>query len=309
MADSSAPKSGYHSWICAECGGPKAGYNSIYCRLCYEAERERKAEIRRNRPKRAPSLPWTPEELAYLRANYATMRADEIATALGRPYWGVLRRASIEKLPSYQRAGMNSLVPDYFRIIDTPMKAYLLGLLMSDGSISDRYQLKLEVHEKDRCLAELARDTIAPQARIGSHRIRQRSGKITPMARFAVQSPDLGADLARHGVVNRKTLVVKWPVTVPAKLENSFACGYYDGDGSLDRRPPYRWSTVCGIPDFLVEMQECIARHTGIRVTGPYQDKRHDHAWSIVTSGQRVPELDAWLHHDVSGLARKRLTG
>jgi hypothetical protein len=303
-----ASKRGYHSWICAECGRPKSSYIATRCRLCYEAERERKAEISRSRPKRATAAPWTANELAYLRANYATTRADEIAAALGRPYWGVLRRASIEKLPSYQRAGMNSLVQDYFRVIDTPMKAYLLGLLMSDGSISTTDQLKLEVHEKDRCLVELARDAIAPRARIGSHHVRQRSGKITPMVRFAIQSPKLGADLARHGVVNCKTLVVKWPVTVPVGLENSFTCGYYDGDGSLDRRPPYRWATVCGVPEFLVAMQECIAEHTGVRVGGPYRDNRHEHAWSIVTTGRSVLALDAWLHQDIPGLARKRLT-
>lgn len=307
MPDLSVPGCGYHTWICERCGGPKARYDSTLCRSCYTAERTERAEIRRNRPRQSKAPGWTPAEDAYLRAHYESQPVKEISAAIGRTPNAIRLRAAAMELKSYQRAGMNSLVPGYFRDIDTPMKAYLLGLLMSDGSISDTNQLKLEVHEKDRCLAELTRDAIAPQARIGLGRVRQRSGKITPMARFAIQSPGLAADLARHGVVNCKTLIVKWPRTVPPGLENSFACGYYDGDGSLDRRQPYRWSTVCGIPEFLVEMQECIAKHTGIGVGGPYQDKRHEHAWSIVTTGGRVAELDAWLHRDVAGLPRKSL--
>ncbi len=42
---------------------------------------------------------------------------------------------------------------------------------------------------------------------------------------------------------------------------------------------------------------------------GPYEDRRHEHAWSIVKSGKPVRALDEWIHRDVPGLARKRLTG
>jgi hypothetical protein len=192
-------------------------------------------------------------------------------------------------------------VPDYFRVIDTPMKAYLLGLLVADGSISPANQLKLEVHEKDRCLAELARQEIAPSARIGSYRTRT-----TPMVRFMIQSAGLAADLARHGVVNCKSLITTWADEVPPQYENSYICGVYDGDGSLDRRWRYRWSVISGNPDFLEVMQNHILARTGIWVGGPYCDTRHENAWSIVATGRPVPELDAWVHRDVPGLTRKR---
>jgi len=249
------------------------------------------------------NVPWSADEDAYLRETYPVLRVREIAAHLGRTENAVRLRAAAAKLPSRQRAGMHSLVPGYFRAIDTPMKAYLLGLLLADGSISPANQLKLEIHEKDQCLAELARDEIAPRARIGFYHTRT-----TPMARFMIQSADLAVDLARHGVVHRKSLITAWPDTVPPELENSFVCGYYDGDGSLHARRPYRWTVVSGNPDFLKDMQTCIAGHTGIGVGGPYQDTRHEHAWSIVATGRPVPELDAWVHRDVPGLARKRLT-
>ena len=126
------------------------------------------------------------------------------------------------------------------------------------------------------------------------------------MCRFMVSSPDLVADLAQHGVVNAKTLITAWPAGLPAHLENSFTCGYFDGDGSLSPKRVYRWAVVSGNRDFLMVMQDRIVTHTGVKVGGPYQDKRHNAAWSIVATGEPVRALDAWMHRDVPGLARKR---
>ena len=294
---------GWHTWICATCGKRKPNYNAENCRVCYETDRARRGELRRNRPKRPVGIPWTEAEDAYLRDHYETDRAGDIATALGRSYNAVLLRAARFKLKSRQRAGFNSLVHDYFRDIDTPVKAYLIGLFLADGSISPANQFKLEIHAKDRSMAELAREEIAPNVRIGEYQ-----SDTGPMVRFMIQSADLAADLARHEVVHRKTLITTWPRTVPPHLENSLACGYYDGDGSLDCRHPYRASVVSGNTDFLAAYQDCVERHLGFRIGGPYRDTRHEHAWSIITTGvARVTELDAWLHRDVPGLARKRL--
>lgn len=247
-------------------------------------------------------VPWTEAEDAYLLEHYETDFTADIAAALGRTYNSVVLRASRQGLKSRQRAGFNSLVHGYFREIDTPMKAYLIGLFLADGSISPANQFKLEIHAKDRCLAELARDEIAPNARIGEYQ-----SDTGPMVRFMIQAADLAEDLARHEVVHRKTLITAWPARVPHHLENSLACGYYDGDGSLDRRGYMRSSVVSGNPEFLETYRERVQDHTGVWM-GLYRDTRHEHAWSLVTTGvDKVAALDAWLHRDVPGLARKSL--
>ena len=249
------------------------------------------------------SPPWTDENVQFLRDNYATMTAPQVAEKIGRTCGAVHIRANLLGLKSLHRTGINSLIPGYFRVIDTPIKAYLLGLLAADASVSKAGQLILALHEKDACLVELARDEIAPGARIGHYRVSD-----TPMVRFMVSAPGLVADLAQHGVVNRKSLITRWPDDVPPELEGSYACGYFDGDGSLRREWIYRWAIVSGNRDFLEVMQDRAMTHTGVKIGGPYQDRRHGNTWSIVATGKPVQALDAWLHHDVPGLARKRLT-
>ena len=247
---------------------------------------------------------WTEDDHAYLRANYATMPARDIAAHLGRTEQAVHSRASRLKIGSRHRLGVNSLTPDYFKVIDTPMKAYILGLLTADGHVTKAGQVILALHEKDRALVEAVRDEFVPGARIGGYKT-----ETTSMVKFSINHPGLVADLASHGVVNAKSLITVWPEGLPDQFANSYVCGYFDGDGSLGLKPLFRWTVVSGNPDFLRVMQAEILRLSGVRIGGPYRDRRHEHAWSIVQTGEPVRVLDEWIHRDVPGLARKRLAG
>lgn len=181
---------------------------------------------------------------------------------------------------------------------DTPVKAWILGLLAADGSVSKTGQLKLELHQKDLEIVETVRDELAPDARISLYNTRT-----TPMARFMVANSQLTADLASHGVVNAKSFITTWPSRLPVHLENSFICGVYDGDGSFHREWIYRWSLISANRKFLEAIQEHVLDGTGLRIGGPYKDRN---AWTIVATGEPVRALDAWIHKDVPGLTRKR---
>jgi hypothetical protein len=247
-------------------------------------------------------VPWTAEDVEYLKANYGTVRTKDIAEKLGRSYNAVVLRAKIEGLVSLHRAAMNSLTPGYFKQIDTPVKAYLLGLLAADGAVSDRNQVVLALNVKDADLVAFARDQIAPGGRLGEYQTR--TGK---MVNFKVQCADLAADLASWGVTPRKSYTIAWPTGLDPVMQRSFLHGYFDGDGSLGRAPLPRWAIVSGCEPFLLAAQAFILAETGIRVGGPYKDKRHKSASSIVATGEPVRALDAWVQQDGLGLARKRL--
>lgn len=40
-------------------------------------------------------------------------------------------------------------------------------------------------------------------------------------------------DLSKHGCVPNKSLILKFPTTLPNELVNDFIRGYFDGDGSV----------------------------------------------------------------------------
>ena len=108
------------------------------------------------------SPPWTEEQYGYLRAHYGELPAVRIAEHVGKSLGAVYVQASLLGLKSRHRTGINSLVPGYFKVIDTPLKAYLLGLWASDGYVTGRNQVCIALADKDRVLVELARDASSP---------------------------------------------------------------------------------------------------------------------------------------------------
>lgn len=297
------PVRGHHSFLCQTCSGPKPNYNSINCRYCYEAERTRRAEARRNRPKRPVAAPWSETELSYLIDNYAKVATIQIATALGRSLAAIYQRASAMDLESYHQRGRISARSDYFARLERPVQAYILGLLMADGWITKLGQLFLSLNEKDVSAVELVRDELAPAASIARVRISK-----SMMARFNVQCPPLSADLARLGVRPAKTFTIAWPDELPFRLENSFVLGYFDGDGAISfQRGRPRWAVTCGSLPFLISMLEHIDANIGRRPGGPYRDKRSN-AYSIVATGEPAREINEWAHRNVGGLDRKRFS-
>lgn len=246
--------------------------------------------------------PWSEAEIAYLRSNYHLRSPKEVGEHLDRTPNAVRLAASKLKLPSLFHTGARSVQHDYFQEIDTPAKAYILGLLTADGCITTGTgQLTLALHTKDRDAVEFMRDELCPDTRITERMVRT-----SEMAYLHVQSPQITEDLARHGVVARKSLIIRWPETVPGFLEGSYLCGYFDGDGSLGLKPLFRWALTSGSRPFLEDVQERALHHTGVRIGGPYRDGRKL-CWSIVKTGRLVQDLDAWLHADVQGFDRKRL--
>jgi hypothetical protein len=250
----------------------------------------------------APS--WTATEDDYLREHYPHRPAKEVAAHLGRSHGATSLRAQSLKIPSYHWAGKRSTRHDYFALIDTPTKAYILGLLAADGCVARRTgQLQICLVAKDRSAVELIRNEIAPDARLVDF-----ESRTAPMVRFTVQSQRLAADLAVLGITPAKSLTLGWPTTLPEEFANSYVGGFFDGDGSLtfpEGRP--RWAITSASVPFLESIQQWAFNQLGTWIGGPYRDKRHK-ASSIVATGRgQVQDLDAWIGEDVPGLARKRL--
>jgi hypothetical protein len=254
--------------------------------------------------------PWTEPEDDYLRANRAAMSTHALATHLGRPWPSVRLRVRALGLANdaneaklVRRAAIRN---DYFSEIDTPLKAYVLGWIASDGCIS-RNEISLKLHEKDIEAVELVRDELAPLHKI-THRQDGNSGR-SPMAEFRVSSAQMREDLEHLGITPRKSLTLRYPEILP-HLNNSFILGCFDGDGCLYRSPAgyYRWTLVSASVPFLREVQERVLCATGIRLSDPRKNVTSE-AHVIGCTGSKVVPVDTWLHADMPGLARKRLPG
>lgn len=132
----------------------------------------------------------------------------------------------------------------FFARIDTEEKAYLLGLLATDGNVSGA-TISLALKAKDRFLLERFERALG-----------LRPSAIRPMVkgmlRTAVTSAEMARDLARHGVVPNKTKTLRWPETVPRRLLRHFMRGVFDGDGGISGR---QWSVVSASAPFIQRLK------------------------------------------------------
>ena len=249
--------------------------------------------------RRANPRPWTESESAFLAANYEHVPTMEIARKLGRRHATIREQADRLGLLSAKRRAHASVRHDYFTSMDRPVKAYVLGVLASDGSIAadPRNEVRLEV--KDAELTERIREQLAPEAPL----FRRKDGRTG----LRITSAQMKRDLAALGVTPQKSLALLWPAKLPERLNAPFILGLFDGDGSLSvekARRYYRWSLVSGSSGLLDSVARKLWDGCGVRPRGPYKTGR---AWQIIYCGPYTSNIELWLNKDVRGLARKRI--
>ncbi len=219
----------------------------------------------------------------------------------------------IESPPSY-RWNRDSICHTYFSAVDKPIQAYILGFLAADGTIvSSLPRIDLELSVKDYELLEFVRDELAPNHTI-HRRLRERSSTrfaSGESATLSFTSPQMVTDLARFGIVPKKTLTMQWPSELPEHLERDFLLGYFDGDGSITSTVNFGclyhvWTLCSGSIKFLEEVISIVKKHTGIHLGGPYK-KLPSKTGVIRVTGSKAIMLDEWLHISGLGLARKRI--
>lgn len=245
--------------------------------------------------------PWTDDELALLTRQYSLEPATAVAQRLGRTPSAVTQQARYLGLVSNKTEITQSSIGDYFRRIDTAEKAYILGLLAADGNVSDRGRISLGLQVKDGDLLRFVRDRLAPRHVITTTEARG-------FASFGFTSHEAVADLAKWGVVPRKSRTVQWP-TALGTFQRLYLLGYFDGDGSAfvirDRYPG--WSVCSGSRALLEGLKDYVLTATGVEL-GKIMHRPNADLYEVGTSGSGAYVVDEWLHQDGLGLDRKRFS-
>lgn len=130
-----------------------------------------------------------------------------------------------------------SLNEHYFEKIDTKEKAYILGFIYADGNLKDTdgyYRLAFSQHPQDREILEYIKNQLnySGPIRYDRSQVDKRNGQTYYHDRLQINSKDLIKDLNKHGVMQRKSLILKAPL-IEQEFIGSFIRGYFDGDGTV----------------------------------------------------------------------------
>lgn len=150
---------------------------------------------------------------------------------------------------------------DYFKIIDSEVKAYILGYLVADGSIEESVRknrpsklVRLRfgcVSEDDEILRLIQRE-IAPNNNL---RYYQPQGNRKQVTILQICDKELVEDLqSLYNIHPRKTYNVDFEFpNIPKKFERDFIRGFIDGDGSIGDR---HFSMICNSPKFAEQIKD-----------------------------------------------------
>lgn len=190
--------------------------------------------------------------------------------------YGILKRLNVQTgkkiiVTDEQKIKRRKYTVDdnYFNVIDTEEKAYWLGFLYADGYIvsgSDKIGISLGIADKGHLLK--FKQAISSTYPINDYKVKSGYKPGALYSRILITSKQIKNDLINLGVVKNKTLILKFPTTIPNYLIRHFIRGYFDGDGSLT----YGSKQICGNSNYSIkfvgtkEMIEGIKRYFNLSI-------------------------------------------
>lgn len=176
---------------------------------------------------------------------------------------------------------------DFFKNIDSEEKAYFLGLMFSDGSVSkNQFYLKL----KDEDVILKFKKALKSEHNI-MHRLRPESFTLE------VSRQEMCNDLISLGCIPNKTRTLRFPNIKP-ELLNHFIRGYMDGDGCI--RVGMTSGKDCfdiasASYNFILDLKLVLEPH--IKHIGIDKETKCD-VWHLRCGGKQVKPLLNWIYKD-----------
>ena len=156
----------------------------------------------------------------------------------------------------------------FFDEIDTPSKAYFLGLLATDGYISvDEKCVSIALQKRDEKILEtLVKET-------NWHTAVKNKKHDTPQSVVIMCSRHMVSSLKDWGITRKKTYTLEILKPIASNLQAHFVRGVWDGNGWVGER---QFTLVSSSEKFLCQIQNMIYQHTNVLLKiGRPTNKKH----------------------------------
>ncbi len=148
-----------------------------------------------------------------------------------------------------------SKITDYFEEIDNEFKAYFMGLLYSDGYISESsYIVSISLNKKDRSVLDKINSVLCPD-----NILREVRNQIE----LKITSKEFYDNMLKHGMLPNKTYK-NCKIKIPIELLHHFVRGYFDGDGTVFYDGNFFRFNIASIKEKLIQDFSEIFNQAGI---------------------------------------------
>lgn len=164
----------------------------------------------------------------------------------------------------------------YFDHINTPNKAYILGLLFADGHNEfKKGTVSITLKEDDKDILEMVKKELNSDHEleyIPSHKqtIKGKEYTVAGQYRLVMFSSYMCESLMCCGMIPNKSNRLKFPMYLPEELYSHFVRGYFDGDGSMGFHDVSKINkkrlgiSILGTYDFVFVLSKYLKEYLGI---------------------------------------------
>lgn len=199
----------------------------------------------------------------------------------------------------------------YFDVIDTPDKAYILGLLYADGYNNPKINsIVLSLDIKDIDLLESVKLKCRSNKPLNCYTYKHSDGyKDRHPCILTLSSKHMCETLSRHGLITNKSLVLEFPKFLPDELYSHFFRGYFDGDGCFHHNFKENKNLVqlTSSKTFCIEAQKYIQDKLNIKVTMMHNSGHTDQTWNLrIFAKADVKTFMNWIYSDADLFMKRK---
>ena len=191
---------------------------------------------------------------------------------------------------------------DYFDVIDSDDKAYLIGLLVSDGNINYKkgtYGFEITLQNQDKGVLEQIKKNLDSDINIREYETKgtfpNGMSKVSKVARLSIHSKKIATKLIEMNITPKKSLTtnIDFENIFSDDLIGSFLRGVYDGDGSIipyirkDRNEPCVIITLTGNYEFLKHIQDFLLEKWNVNSSLIDKKKPSQKVYTLSIHGQK----------------------
>ena len=154
----------------------------------------------------------------------------------------------------------------YFDEVDTPNKAYILGILYADGCIVDDRHASLTLQDGDVDILNKINEELDSDRPLLFVNKKKENPKHLNAYKLTFNSEHMVNMLIKHGCYKRKSLILKYPTWLSLDLQRHFLRGYMDGDGSISKNPKKMSVSFMGTHSFVTDAAILVQRYLSLHV-------------------------------------------
>ncbi len=213
-----------------------------------------------------------------------------------------LKRNNI-KMRSYSECNRKYFLNEnYFDNIDTQNKAYLLGMLYADGcNHLEHYSITLSLQECDYDVVNFMKNELEYDGKIMFIDMKRKCNKWNNQYKLCINNEHMSKKLNELGVVNAKSLLLKFPKWLDESLYPHFIRGYFDGDGCIYYNEKMKKCTtdLVGTKNMCENISEILS-NLGIKNHIDHNKNWGDNTFSVRTSGNKSSlSFLSWMYDNV----------